>query len=221
MSYKIYLVEDEKSLNDILSHYIRKQGWLLESFFNGLDAQKMIENPPHLWILDIMLPDIDGIQLIKEIKLSTPDVPVIFMSARNSDMDRIMGLELGSDDYISKPFLPRELIIRSQKLLDRVYGNNFEDKSIEVIDGYQVNRIKRFVSYEGRPIDLTSKEFDMLFLFIDKKGQALSREYILNYIWGDNAFYTDRVVDNLVKRLRKKLPNIKIETIYAYGYRRL
>lgn len=221
MSYNIYLVEDEDSLNEILSYYMLKEGWSVKSFSNGLDAQKMIDNPPHMWVLDIMLPDIDGIQLIKEIKLKSPDIPVIFISARNSDMDRIMGLELGSDDYLSKPFLPRELIIRVQKLLARVYGDKVIQKDNEIVDGYELNRSKRLISYDGEVIELTSKEFDMLFLFIDKKGIALSREYILSQVWGDNEFYTDRVVDNLIKRLRKKLTNIKIETIYAYGYRRL
>jgi len=222
MSYRIYLVEDEESLNEILSYYMKEEGWDVKSFTRGTDAQKMINEPPHLWILDIMLPDLDGIQLIKEIKQKTPDVPVIFMSARNSDMDRIMGLELGSDDYLSKPFLPRELIIRTQKLLHRVYGvMELQSSGAESVDGYQVDRSRRTVLDNGVLVDITSKEFDMLLLFINEKSQALSRDYILSAIWGDDAFYSDRVVDNLIKRLRKKLPNLRIETIYGFGYRRL
>jgi len=222
MSYRIYLVEDEESLNEILSYYMKEEGWDVKSFTRGTDAQIMINEPPHLWILDIMLPDLDGIQLIKEIKQKTPNVPVIFMSARNSDMDRIMGLELGSDDYLSKPFLPRELIIRTQKLLNRVYGViELQSMGAESVDGYQVDRSRRTVSDDGIVVDITSKEFDMLLLFINEKSQALSRDYILSAIWGDDAFYSDRVVDNLIKRLRKKLPNLRIETIYGFGYRRL
>lgn len=222
MSYNIYLVEDEESLNEILTYYIGEEGWNVKSFIRGVEAQKMIETPPDLWVLDIMLPDLDGIQLIKEIKEKTPEVPVIFISARNSDMDRIMGLELGSDDYLSKPFLPRELIIRIQKLLERVYGKATKmNDQIKEVDTYHVDVPKRIVSNNGLPVDLTSKEFDMLLLFIDDKGKALSRDYILNAIWGHEAYYSDRVVDNLIKRLRKKLPNLRIETIYGYGYRRL
>lgn len=222
MSYSIYLVEDEENLNEILSHYIGEEGWRIQSFTRGVEAQKMIETPPDLWVLDIMLPDLDGIQLIKEIKDKTPEVPVIFISARNSDMDRIMGLELGSDDYLSKPFLPRELIIRMQKILNRVYGHVSKmNNAIEEVDTYHVDRLKRIVCVGTTPVSLTSKEFDMLLLFINEKGKALSRDYILNAIWGHEAYYSDRVVDNLIKRLRKKLPKLKIETIYGYGYRRL
>lgn len=221
MNYRIYLVEDEQSLNEILSYYMKQEEWEVTSFNNGIEAQKMIDQPPDLWVLDIMLPDIDGIQLLKEIKEKTPNIPVIFMSARNSDMDRIMGLELGSDDYLAKPFLPRELIIRVKKILQRVY-NNYDGSNgdIVTIDIYQVDKNKRTVTSNGQEITLTSKEFDMLLLFIHTKGQALSREQILENVWGFDSFYTERVVDNLIKRLRKKLPSLRIETIYGYGYRR-
>lgn len=224
MSYSIYLVEDEQNLNEILSYYMKKEEWNIKSFFNGIEAQKMIDTSPHLWVLDIMLPDIDGIQLLKEIKEKTPNVPVIFTSARNTDMDRIIGLELGSDDYLSKPFLPRELIIRIKKILQRVYKNDIhsnEQDKIENIDTYEVDKNRRIVKKGENHIDLTSKEFDLLILFINAKGQALSRDQILEKIWGNDYFYSDRVVDNLIKRLRKKMPDLKIETIYGYGYRRL
>lgn len=221
MNYRIYLVEDEQSLNEILSYYMKQEEWEVTSFNNGIEAQKMINQPPDLWVLDIMLPDIDGIQLLKEIKEKTPNIPVIFMSARNSDMDRIMGLELGSDDYLAKPFLPRELIIRVKKILQRVYNNqDGSNGDIVTIDIYQVDKNKRTVTSNGQEITLTSKEFDMLLLFIHTKGQALSREQILENVWGFDSFYTERVVDNLIKRLRKKLPSLRIETIYGYGYRR-
>jgi two-component system response regulator CssR len=187
-----------------------------------MEAQKIITTPPDLWVLDIMMPDLDGIQLIKEIKEKTPEIPAIFISARNSDMDRIMGLELGSDDYLSKPFLPRELIIRIQKILQRVYGTIAKaNHHITKLDGYQVDQLKRTVFSKEGPVDLTSKEFDLLLLFIENPNTALSRNRILDEIWGNEAFYSDRVVDNLIKRLRKKLPDLRIETIYGYGYRRL
>src|SRR6056297_986758 len=127
MSIKIYLVEDEENLNRLLTSYLEKEGWDVKSFLTGIEAQKVIKDNPQLWILDIMLPDIDGYQLIGEIKDYAPQVPVIFISARDADLDRIVGLEKGSDDYLAKPFSPRELVIRTKKLLKRVY----DDKNIK------------------------------------------------------------------------------------------
>ena len=221
MNYNIYLVEDEENLNSILTSYLRNEGWGVTSFLRGSDAQKQIHNEPHLWILDIMLPDIDGYQLIKEIKIHNEETPVIFISARDADLDRIIGLELGSDDYLSKPFLPRELIIRTKKLLERVYKNS-DDKQKEnntMLGSYMIDENTREVSKAGEVIELTSKEFDLLIFFMNQKSQAFSREQILERVWGDDYFGNDRVVDDLLRRLRKKMPELKIETLYGYGYR--
>ncbi|TYR81288.1 response regulator transcription factor [Priestia megaterium] len=219
MSFTIYLVEDEQNLNEVLSLYLQKEGWAVTSFLNGADAKANITNPPHLWVLDIMLPDIDGYQLIREIKSATPDVPVIFISARDADIDRVLGLEMGSDDYLSKPFLPRELVIRVQKLLNLVYGNKPKQENSIDINPYTIDLQTRTVQENGAPIDLTSKEFDFLVTLSQDLGQAFSREQLLNSIWGKDYFGTDRVVDDLVRRVRKKLPQARIETIYGYGYR--
>lgn len=216
MSFKIYLVEDDKNLNLILSTYLKKEGWEVSSIFTGEEALSLINNPPELWILDIMLPDIDGYKIIKEIKSVTPHIPVIFISARDADIDRVLGLELGSDDYLAKPFLPRELVIRTKKLLERVYGSNSE---ILIISPYTIDEKSRRVKLGNELINLTSKEFDLLDFFIKNQDKALSREQILNSVWGDDYFGTDRVVDDLVRRLRKKMPELNIETIYGYGYR--
>ncbi|NMB07240.1 MAG: response regulator transcription factor [Tissierellia bacterium] len=216
MSFKIYLVEDDKNLNLILTSYLEKEGWQVSSFLTGEDAKKAINTPPDLWILDIMLPDIDGYQLLQEIKLTYPNIPVIFISARDADIDRVLGLELGSDDYLPKPFLPRELVIRTGNLLERVYGSNTQ---IQNIPPYIVDERSRSVKFEDQLIDLTSKEFDLLIYFSKNQGLALSREQILKSIWGSDYFGTDRVVDDLVRRLRKKMPKLNIETIYGYGYR--
>ena len=206
MNYTIYLVEDEENLNSILTSYLRNEGWSVTSFLNGKDAQKQIHNAPHLWILDIMLPDIDGYQLIKEIKINNEATPVIFISARDADLDRIIGLELGSDDYLSKPFLPRELIIRTKKLLDRVYKNsNSKPKENNIMLGsYLIDENTREVSKDGKVIELTSKEFDLLIFFINQQSQAFSREQILERVWGNDYFGNDRVVDDLLRRLQKK-----------------
>lgn len=219
LSFTLYLVEDEQNLNEVLTLYLQKEGWDVRSFFNGTDAKEMITTPPHLWILDIMLPDIDGYQLIREIKQQTPHVPVIFISARDADIDRVLGLEMGSDDYLSKPFLPRELVIRANKLLNRVYGSNQKKTDTITLTPYEIDLHTRTVSENGKSIDLTSKEFDFLVTISKDLGQAFSREQLLNLIWGEDYFGTDRVVDDLVRRVRKKMPQARIETIYGYGYR--
>lgn len=222
MSYNVYLVEDEQNLNELLTMYLKNESWSVTSCLTGSEARNLINNPPQLWILDIMLPDVDGYQLIREIKAATPDVPVIFISARDADIDRVLGLELGSDDYISKPFLPRELVIRAQKLLSRTYVEETSTQSHLIqLDPYEIDEQVRIVYFNGKEVSLTSKEFDLLQLFLHNKGQAFSREQILTNLWGEDYFGTDRVVDDLVRRLRKKMPELKLETIYGFGYRML
>ncbi|MDI3547241.1 MAG: two-component system, OmpR family, response regulator CssR [Halanaerobiales bacterium] len=220
MSFKIYLVEDDENLNRLLTSYLENEGWQVKSFLTGVKAKKAIVDKPHLWILDIMLPDIDGYQLITEIKEDDPHLPVIFISARDADLDRIIGLEKGSDDYLAKPFSPRELVIRTRKLLERIYkGHDKEEKTI-LYNQYKIALSKRAVfTSEGEIIELTSLEFELLTYLLRNLQQALSREQILTAVWGDNYFGTDRVVDDLIRRLRKKLPLLNIETIYGYGYK--
>jgi two-component system response regulator CssR len=218
MSYKIFLVEDEASLNDILKLYLQKEGFEVTPFLNGNMARNCIEEQPDLWILDIMLPDMDGFELLKEIKKKDQDVPIIFISARDQDIDRIIGLEMGSDDYLAKPFMPRELVIRVQKLLKRVYQPNTAKEAI-TINEYMIEIEKRRVKDHEEEILLTAKEFDLLLLLVRKKGGSITREQILNEVWGEDYFGSDRVVDDLVRRLRKKMPKLKVETLYGYGYR--
>jgi two-component system response regulator CssR len=222
MDYKIFLVEDDENLNRLLKSYLEKEGWQVSSFLKGKEAQNVINDRPHLWILDIMLPDIDGYQIIKEIKSKTPEIPVIFISARDADVDKIEGLEMGSDDYLAKPFLPRELVIRVKKLLGRIYNiSEGENQEIKSYGKYEINFDNRNVNdtAEDRQIELTSKEFDLLKYLINNRQQALSREQIIKAIWGQDYYGTDRVVDDMIRRLRKKMPLLNIETIYGYGYR--
>lgn len=224
MSYQIYLVEDEINLNQVLVSYLEKEGWQVFSFLDGKTAFNQVKDRPHLWILDIMLPGIDGFQLIKEIKEDCPNTPVIFISARDADIDRIVGLEMGSDDYLAKPFLPRELVLRAKKLLERTYGavdlGNLAVKPLILVGCYTIDENARQVTGENHStIELTSKEFDLLLFFIEHQGQSLKREQILQQIWGDDYFGSDRVVDDLIRRLRKKMPDLRLETVYGYGYR--
>ncbi|MFT9846552.1 response regulator transcription factor [Aneurinibacillus sp. REN35] len=223
MSYHVYLVEDEANLNRLLTSYLQNEGWHVTSFLNGEDAKAAIPQQPHIWILDIMLPDMDGFELLRHIKHDNPALPVIFISARDADLDRILGLEMGSDDYLAKPFLPRELVVRARKLLERVYGKAKRQtapaQNVLTVCSYTIWEKERRVWQGEEAIELTSKELDLLLLFIAHPGQALSREQILAHVWGVDYFGTDRAVDDLVRRLRKKMTDLHIETLYGYGYR--
>ena len=160
--------------------------------------------------------DKSGFDLIEEIKSRDQNKPVIFMSARDKEFDRIIGLEKGSDDYITKPFSPKEMVLRVNNIIKRVYK---EDARINV-DGYLIDEGKRIVYDDNNNvIDLTTKEFDLLMLFVKNRGTAFLREQILEKVWDDNYFGSDRVVDDTLRRLRKKMPNINIQTIYGFGYR--
>ena len=211
----INVVEDEKDLNELVKRYLEKEGYVVNSYLTFDEAYAHMDDEVDLWILDIMLDDKSGFDLIEEIKNRNSEMPVIFMSARDKEFDRIIGLEKGSDDYITKPFSPKEMVLRVNNIIKRVYK---EDSKIEV-DGYEIDENKRIVFENGKPIDLTTKEFDLLMLFVKNKGTAFLREQILEKVWEDNYFGSDRVVDDTMRRLRKKLPNINIQTIYGFGYR--
>lgn len=220
MSYSVYLVEDDKSLNSILTSYLENEGWDVKSFHDGLSAAQAIKERPDIWVLDIMLPDIDGFELIDRIKEDNSEIPVIFISARDQDLDRITGLEKGSDDYIAKPFSPRELVIRIKKIIKRIYGEVEKQKEINY-GKYLVDPQSRVVKIKDKEQikDLTAREFDLLMFFLNNISHALTRDQILNNVWGRDYYGSDRVVDDLIRRLRKKLPDLKIETIYGHGYR--
>lgn len=218
---KIYLVEDEKSLNILLEKYLQREGYEVTTFSDGRSAIERIKDMPDLWILDIMLPDIDGYEIIKAVKENNKNTPVIFMSARNEELDRVVGLELGSDDYLSKPFLPRELVIRTNKLLERIYGkaNSEPEETVTNIGDYKISKRQRTVFLGNEEIQLTNKEFELLNYFVENKNGVVSREQILVNVWGDDYFGSDRVVDDTIRRLRKKLDGLSIDTVYGYGYK--
>jgi two-component system response regulator CssR len=218
---RIYLVEDEKSLNILLEKYLQREGYEVTTFADGASAIARIKDLPDLWILDIMLPDIDGYEIIRTVKEYNKNTPVIFMSARNEELDRVVGLELGSDDYLSKPFLPRELVIRTNKLMERLYGNDDKRQADEItnISGYSINSKQRTVFLGNSEIQLTNKEFELLSYFVENKNNLVSREQILVSVWGDDYFGSDRVVDDTIRRLRKKMESLSLETVYGYGYK--
>ena len=217
MKYKIVLVEDEINLNNLIKTYLEKSEYEVIQYFNGEDAINNINLDAHLWILDIMLPDeISGYDIIKKIREINDHMPVIFTSARDKELDKIIGLELGSDDYITKPYSPKELVLRVNNIIKRVYSQDLNKIKYE---NYLIDINKRIVTENNNEINLTTLEFDLLNMFITNKNKSFSRDDILNIIWGENYFGTDRVVDDLIRRLRKKMPNLNINTMYGYGYR--
>ena len=217
MKRVISIVEDEKDINNLVAQYLRKEGYEVHSYYTYEEASAHVaDDDVHLWILDIMLDDKSGFDLIEEIRLQGPETPVIFMSARDKEFDRIIGLEKGCDDYITKPFSPKELVLRVNNIIKRAYR---DDNNRISIDGYVLDEEQRKIYADNVEIELTTKEFDLLMMFIKNKGIAFSRDKILENVWDENYFGSDRVVDDTLRRLRKKLPNLNIHTIYGYGYR--
>jgi two-component system, OmpR family, response regulator CssR len=216
MKRVICVVEDEKDLNELVRSYLEKEGFEVRSYLTYEEAAvHVIDDDVHLWILDIMLDNKSGFDLIEEIRHQSKSVPVIFMSARDKEFDRIIGLEKGSDDYITKPFSPKELVLRVNNIIRRVY----KDDNRTHVDSYDIDVEQRKVYRDNQEIELTTKEFDLLMLFVRNKQTAFSRGQILARVWETNYFGSDRVVDDTLRRLRKKMKDLNIHTIYGYGYR--
>lgn len=218
--YKICLVEDEVSLNSLLKNYLEKEGFEVVTFTKGEDTLNYIKeniNSVNLWILDIMLEDdVTGYDIIKRIRQTNEEVPIIFSSARDQSVDKIMGLELGGDDYIAKPYLPKELVLRVKNMMKRVYSKDFHKLSY---NDYEIDTSKRTVTLNEKEIELTTLEFDLLMFFINNKGKSLDRQTILDNVWGEDYYGNDRVVDDSVRRLRRKMKDLRLNTIYGFGYR--
>lgn len=222
MNYHIAIVEDDPNIQHIVTAYLEKEGYMVTVFDRAEDAWELWEkNPPDMWILDIMLPGIDGYEFCKRIR-NKSDVPIIIISAKDEEIDRILGLELGSDDYLTKPFSPRELVARVKRLFTRIQPGQERDE--QLLQKLRVNQMvvyknERRLYWYGEEVEVTTKEFDMLLLFATYPDRAFSREELLQHVWGDDYFGSDRAVDDLVKRIRKKLPSIPLETVWGFGYR--
>ena len=216
--YKICLVEDEKNLNDLIKSYLERAGYEVVQYYNGTDALNHVTDKVDLWILDIMLGDeVSGYDIIKKIR-EREEVPVIFTSARDQDLDKIIGLELGSDDYVTKPYSPKELVLRVNNIIKRTYMGQTQKI---IYEPYEIDIDKRLVKDKTKELSLTTLEFDLLLMFLQNKNKSFSRSHILEKVWGNDYFGSDRVVDDLVRRLRKKMPKLRLSTIYGYGYRLL
>lgn len=219
MAFKLFLVEDNIELGELLKTYLCQEGLEVEYFTTGRAAIQAIPLKPDIWVLDITLPDLDGFEILRQIKEANSNLPVIFISARDKELDRVLGLEMGSEDYIAKPFFPRELVLRVNRVLERCYGTRSKTNQLAVVGDYRINKESRTVTENGNEVILTSKEVDLLLYLLSRAGYPLSRDNLLSVIWGSDYFGSDRVVDDLVRRLRKKMPKLKIETVYGEGYR--
>lgn len=211
----IGIVEDETNLRDIVKGYLEKEGYKVYAFPSAEEARDYLDYEIHLWILDIMLPGQNGFDFMEDVKEKSPQVPVIFISARDQTFDRILGLEKGGEDYVTKPFSTKELMLRVKRILERCYG---EDEVVTIAD-YQIEFNTHKVYDEGEPLELSNREYKLLCLLYKNLGRPFTRDEILNHVWEQGYFGNDRVVDDLVRRLRKKMPRLRMETIYGYGYR--
>ncbi|MCK9614214.1 MAG: response regulator transcription factor [Candidatus Omnitrophica bacterium] len=225
MKETILIVEDEKDIVKMLGYNLEKEGFKTLSVYEGEDAlDTAVSKHPDLIILDLMLPGMDGLEVCKTLKADskTSSIPIIMLTAKSQDSDKIVGLELGADDYMTKPFSPRELIARIKAVLRRVKE---KDKLPEVlkIGELMIDFSKIAVAVKDKPVELTSKEFELLKTLVKVKGRVLSRDYLLDNIWGfDNAMeIRTRTVDVHIRTLRKKLKSEskRILTVKNYGYR--
>ena len=224
MNEKILLVEDEKTLAKALKFNLEKEGFRVEVAFDGEEAlNAMSRKEPDLVILDLMLPKIDGYEVCRSIRRSS-DVPIIMLTARDEDIDKILGLELGADDYMTKPFNTRELLARIRAILRRTVQQAAAAKNFIKIGDLQIDAIKRKVTVKGREVTLTSREFNLLSLLASNPGKVYSREELLEEIWGDDYSGDVRTVDVHIRHLREKIeefpaePNI-ILTVWGAGYK--
>lgn len=214
--YKIFLVEDDRNISSLLKSYLENEGYEVTHYSSEADAIKHITDPADLYILDIMLEsDMSGYNILREIRKHN-NTPAIFISARDKDYDKILGFEMGADDYVAKPFSPREVVLRVNNIIRRTYMKADMKPQYK---NYTVDVESRLVKDGDKPIDLTTKEFELFIYLLKNKNVALSRDKILSNVWEENYFGSDRVVDDLMRRLRGKLPDADIETIYGYGYK--
>ena len=220
----ILIVDDEQRIRDLIVMYLKKEGYEVTDFDNADKAYEFLQNNEvDLLVLDIMMRGMNGLDLCKKVRM-TSEVPIIFVSARSEELDRILGLELGADDYLAKPFSVRELVVRIKNILRRTNAvvQKKEDNVLSVED-LKIFIEQRIVKVGEEEVALTTKEYEVLKYLVENKGYPLSRDKIIQNIWGYEYDGYDRNVDDTIKRLRKKLKDIeskvKIQTVWGYGYK--
>ena len=219
--YRILIVDDEKQIRELIKKYATIQGHEILEATDGLEAIKLCENDPtiDIVIMDIMMPEMDGFSTVKAIRRFS-EVPVIMLSARGEEYDILHGFEIGVDDYVVKPFSPRELMMRVDAVMKRLSAMRTEQKTYQ-LDGLVINFTARTVSIDGKDINLSPKEYDLLTYLIENRGIALKREQILSNVWGYDYFGDDRTLDTHIKLLRRALGEYSkhIITLRGIGYR--
>lgn len=217
---QILIVEDDSNTLELIKRYFKNDGHQVEGYHTvGPVLSHIKSHDVDLCVLDVMIGLDNGFDLLKEIK-EYKDIPIIFVTAKTDEFDRIYGIEIGADDYLTKPFSPRELVVRANRLLKRVKTSSESSKTTEIISSgsVSVNLTTMTVEDGEESVSLTLKEYEVLVYMIENRNSALSRDQIVDKIWGYDALGQTRMVDDIVKRLRKKL-SIQIETVWGVGYR--
>ena len=216
----ILVIDDEPNIVELARLYLEQEGYRVEEAGNGNDGlSKLSIAKPALIVLDLMLPDIDGFEVCREIRKKS-DVPIIMLTARKEDIDKIVGLELGADDYLTKPFNPRELIARVKAILRRYQSGLRPGQAIEV-SNLRIDSARRETTIDGRPLKLRTKEFDLLTTLAQNLGIVLTRDQLLETVWGTDYYGETRTVDIHINHLRDKISdaNVSIETVRGIGYK--
>lgn len=219
--YKILVVDDEPKIREVIREYAEFSGYEVVEAEDGMSAIGLCKlNDYDLIIMDVMMPKLDGFSACKEIK-KIKDVPVIMLSARGEEYDKLFGFELGVDDYIVKPFSPKELMARINAVLSRFKAASHSNQTTLKFDGLEINILARTVSVDGKKVELTPKEYDLLFYLVENKNIALSRDKLLSDIWGYDFFGDDRTIDTHIKNLRNSLGPYRdyIVTLRGVGYK--
>ena len=217
----VLVVEDEASIASFVAAYLKNAGYNVRTTASGTEALKLVQSEkPALVVLDLMLPDIDGVEVCKQIRASG-DLPVLMLTARDEDVDKIIGLEVGADDYLTKPFNPRELVARVKSVLRRAAPEKRRDESKELSHGdLVINAGKREVYVGDEEIQLAPKEFDLLWELLDHRGLVLTRDQLLERVWGYTFAGDTRTVDVHVRQIRRKLGDASpIVTVWGVGYK--
>ena len=219
----ILVVDDETNIVDLATLYLEQEGFHVQSTGDGVKALEMIaRRPPALLVLDLMLPEVDGWEVCRRVRSgrAAPDLPIIMLTARDDDVDRIVGLELGADDYVTKPFNPRELVARVKAVLRRTQRAAQPQAPVHVGD-VAVDPARHEVTVAGQPVELRRKEFDLLLALAEHQGIVLSREQLLDLVWGYDFYGETRTVDVHIAHLRKRLTgsSVQIETVMGVGYK--
>jgi DNA-binding response OmpR family regulator len=220
---KILIVDDDRHISELIALYLEKEGYETRAAFGGRQALQAFQSyAPHLVLLDLMLPEMDGYQVCGELRKISP-VPIIMLTAKGETFDKVLGLELGADDYIVKPFEPKEMVARVKAVLRRYDKGEVPDKErLVVYPNLSVNQGTYTATYHGTVLDLPPKEFELLFFLAQHPNQVFTREKLLDHIWGYEFMGDTRTVDVHVKRLREKMPRQDvwgIKTVWGVGYK--